>query len=269
MRTRRSFTLIELLVVVAILALLISILLPSLSKARRQAKDTLCMADLHQLSIAMTMFASENKGQLGLPEGGANSWWRNYLMPYLSGTTNPVVRGDESNTLMCPMVTIEERSNAAQSYVAGTATRAWKTYSNFSGAFIGAGSYGSNCWLRGWNEVTAYVPTGAIPSGENKDSYYYNRIERVRRPSETPAFGDCIFSGGWATDKDQPPLNLQTGDGVVDTPGKYGITRFCINRHNMAVNMSLLDGSVQRTGLAKLWRLRWSPKYTPRDVRVP
>ncbi len=59
-RQRRSaFTLIELLVVVAIIALLISILLPSLSRARAQARTTLCGTRIGQLTKAMLMYADD------------------------------------------------------------------------------------------------------------------------------------------------------------------------------------------------------------------
>lgn len=56
---RNGFTLIELLVVVAIIALLIAILLPSLSKARQQARTTLCASRLAQMLKAMLMYAED------------------------------------------------------------------------------------------------------------------------------------------------------------------------------------------------------------------
>jgi competence protein ComGC len=57
--------LIELLVVVAIIALLISILLPSLARARDQAKRVYCANSMHQVGIALVSYASDHKG--GLP----------------------------------------------------------------------------------------------------------------------------------------------------------------------------------------------------------
>ncbi len=55
-RSRRGFTLIELLVVVAIIALLISILLPSLSEAKEQAKVARCLSNYRQLMVATTTY---------------------------------------------------------------------------------------------------------------------------------------------------------------------------------------------------------------------
>ena len=63
-RRRSGFTLIELLVVVAIIALLISILLPSLARARDQAKKTACASNLHQMGIGFNTYATEYNNDL-------------------------------------------------------------------------------------------------------------------------------------------------------------------------------------------------------------
>ena len=74
-RNAGGFTLVELLVVIGIIALLISILMPALSRSRKVAQRMNCMSAMRQLGIALQAYAAENKGHTPVQVSDAVADW--------------------------------------------------------------------------------------------------------------------------------------------------------------------------------------------------
>ena len=64
LQKRHAFTLVELLVVIGIIAILIGILVPTLTKARKAAKTTVCLSNLRQMGNGWVMYLTDTKGRL-------------------------------------------------------------------------------------------------------------------------------------------------------------------------------------------------------------
>src|SRR5215212_5564833 len=65
-KNRTAFTLVELLVVIGIIAILISILLPALTRARESANRAACLSNLRTIGQVMLIYANTNKDQIPL-----------------------------------------------------------------------------------------------------------------------------------------------------------------------------------------------------------
>ena len=284
---RRGFTLIELLVVVAIIALLISILLPSLGRAKERSKIVSCLNNVRQLGVMYRTYLQDQQSK-GIyyfrttdpavvtaqlqAYGYMNIEWMGGLRAY----------GLNVKAMLCPDATTLTNNTA---YL-GSATLAWwggavTPRVDFVQTFTGtpannvptswyAGSYCFNGWL------FAKDPNGL----GTKYAYAGDGSGLIQQPmaslgeAKVPVFGDGIFWASWPHNSDFVSGNAQTwGDGdqtnptsgsdATGTHGNLGPTKymgkFQVNRHaNHTTNLSFGDGHAENIKVRDLWQQTWN-----------
>lgn len=100
MKRKHGFTLVELLVVIGVIALLISILLPALNKARQASQTVQCQSNLRQLTMAFIMYTYDNKGRVYCKE----TWYKDNIVngvTYSNGLAY-YIRGFNIQVQHCP-----------------------------------------------------------------------------------------------------------------------------------------------------------------------
>ena len=256
--TARGFTITELLVVVGLIAVLVSLLMPAISRARAAANAVSCLSNLRQMATAWTMYTNESKGRLpeyqwsvpGSPDVAWQAYWPGILDRFR-------VR-DEA--ILCPAADTVIPFNQNKGY--GNAIYAWTgkysavgSVARLSPAVWRDSSYGYNRYL---TVAEAFGTSGRI-----------TKLSLVKPLPSVPLFFDCIFAdarptNGTETTPAAAPPNLRGDSLPTNAPDHW---RFLIARHGRGINVAMGDGSARWVPLEETYLLTW--KYDWARYRLP
>ena len=217
---------------ISVVALLLAILLPGISRARRQSVAVSCLSRLHQWAIIFSNYTNANNytfhtREIGTPWGYKRMWMYVYE-PYYS---DPEMR-------CCPAATNLRLSKGSFCVWAGQGSD-WGWGGDWDPNKGIYGSYGMNRFAV--NIVGDWPPK----------KYCWRRTD-IKGSNEIPVFMDCIYPAISPSSGDQPP----PFEGARD--GGEQMQFACVNRHSGFVNSVFLDFSVRKVGLKELWILKWS-----------
>jgi len=231
---RVAFTLIELLVVIAIVALLAAILLPTLSRVRRQAKAVACQSNLRQSGLYFAAYAAENDGRLPdfIYPGSME------LLRLLAGPSL-----ERKDMVLCPVAS-RPKVVWEQGYGTGDTFSAWyyAPPPRPCEPNLYVSSYG----------VNAYPGVGFDPRPVRPEGFGEPLTSRQTRPATIPVYLDCITDTivGNHPEVGPPPYEGCKGRGTE-------LWHSCINRHEGWVNCLFYDWAARKVGLKELWTLKW------------
>lgn len=228
----QGFTLIEVLVVVAIIALLISVLLPSLSRAREQAKGVACQSGLRQITIALRMYQIDSKGYMPSNLWSEYDWYvlkKDLWFYKLQRKYMP-----DPRILICPGDPFASRFD----YVA---SKAGQTHMN---AAVPSSGYGMNYLLRHFGEPKSfnleyYSPKRLMNTILLAEVGPDDRLENV--PLGTNGGGQPWRDGG----------RIVWDDGAR---GWFSGPTWLTTRHYGGINVAAMDLSVRRADTARILR---------------